>query len=305
MQMTKNNKRNIVKLSLLSRVAMVMAMMLASVASAQAAPDDEADSTRVERPVASFFMAEVGSATALDTYLGPVSFSGIDARLEYERMQAMRFDPQRWVMQMHAGIEYGNLQNAPGNHSEHMLMVDYRWGMMRRWHDVLVPKLQVAVGGSTQLRGGVLYKPSNSNNVVAAKIQWAVSATAMASYRLQVKKLPVVISYQATLPVAGVFFSPEYGETYYEIYLGNRTGLVHFGWWGSRFDMTNALMADMHLGRTVLRVGYRNSIERSWVNNIDSQIVTHMAVIGVGGEWMSLGADRSRVAKAKFISAMY
>ena len=284
---------------------MVMAMMLASVASAQAAPDDEADSTRAERPVASFFMAEVGNATALDTYLGPVSFSGTDARLEYERMQAMRFDPQRWVMQMHAGIEYGNLQNAPGNHSEHMLMVDYRWGMMRRWHDVLVPKLQVAVGGSTQLRGGVIYKPSNSNNVVAAKIQWAVSATAMASYRWQVAKMPVVISYQATLPVAGVFFSPEYGETYYEIYLGNRSGLVHLGWWGTRFDMTNALMADMHLGRTVLRVGYRNSIERSWVNNIDSQIVTHMAVIGVGGEWMSLGTDRSRLAKARFIAAMY
>ena len=144
---------------------MVMAMMLASVASAQATSGDEADSTRVERPVASFFMAEVGSATALDTYLGPVSFSGIDTRLEYERMQAMRFDPQRWVMQMHAGIEYGNLQNAPGNHSEHMLMVDYRWGMMRRWHDVLVPKLQVAVGGSTQLRGGVIYKPINRNRL--------------------------------------------------------------------------------------------------------------------------------------------
>ncbi len=292
-------------MSLLSRAIAVMAMMLAIEASAQAVPGDEVDSAPVERPVASFFMAQVGGATALDTYLGPVSYSGIDARLEYERMQAMRFDPQRWVMQMHAGIEYGNLQNVPGNHTEHMLMVDYRWGMMRRWCDVLVPKLQMAVGGSTQLRGGVLYKPSNSNNVVAAKIQWAVSATAMASYRLQVAKLPVVISYQATLPVAGVFFSPEYGETYYEIYLGNRTGLVHFGWWGTRFDMTNALMADMHLGRTVLRVGYRNSIERSWVNNIDSQIVTHMAVIGVGGEWMSLGVDRSRVAKAKFISAMY
>ena len=208
-------------------------------------------------------------------------------------------------MQMHAGIEYGNLQNVPGNHTEHMLMVDYRWGMMRRWSDVIAPKLQVAVGGSTQLRGGVIYKPSNSNNVVAAKIQWAVSATAMASYRWQVAKMPVVISYQATLPVAGVFFSPEYGETYYEIYLGNRSGLVHLGWWGTRFDMTNALMADMHLGRTVLRVGYRNSIERSWVNNIDSQIVTHMAVIGVGGEWMSLGTDRSRVSKARFIAAMY
>ena len=292
-------------MSLLSRAMAVMAMMLAIEASAQAVPGDEVDSAPVERPVASFFMAQVGGATALDTYLGPVSYSGIDARLEYDRMQAMRFDPQRWVMQMHAGIEYGNLQNVPGNHTEHMLMVDYRWGMMRRWCDALVPKLQMAVGGSTQLRGGVLYKPSNSNNVVAAKIQWAVSATAMASYRLQVAKLPVVISYQATLPVAGVFFSPEYGETYYEIYLGNRSGLVHFGWWGTRFDMTNALMADMHLGRTVLRVGYRNSIERSWVNKIDSQIVTHMAVIGVGGEWMSFGADHSRCAKAKFISAMY
>lgn len=307
MLMTKKNKRNSEARAWLRRTLATAVTVLASVASMMAMPaaHDSDDSLRVERPVASFFMAEVGSTSVIDTYLAPVAFKGVDARLEYERMQAMRFDPQRWVMQMHAGVEYGNLQNKPGNHTEHMLMVDYRWGMMRRWSNVLTPNLQAAVGGSTQLRGGAVYKPSNSNNLVTAKIHWAVSLTAMASYKWRVAKMPVVISYQATLPVAGVFFSPEYGETYYEIYLGNHSGLAHFGWWGSRFDMTNALMADMHLGSTVLRVGYRNTIERSWVNNLDTQIVTHMAVIGVGGEWISLGGNKPNGEKARIISAMY
>ena len=59
------------------------------------------------------------------------------------------------------------------------------------------------------------------------------------------------------------------------------------------------------VGSTVLRVGYRNTIERSWVNNLDTQIVTHMAVIGVGGEWISLGGNKPNGEKARIISAMY
>ena len=127
----------------------------------------------------------------------------------------------------------------------------------------------------------------------------------MASYGVKLLGVPITLRYQATLPVAGAFFSPEYEESYYEIYVGNHSGLAHFGWWGNRFDMTNLLTADLHLGSTVLRLGYRNRIETSWINHLNTQIFTHAAVIGVGGEWLSLRKGTQISGKSKIISAMY
>lgn len=259
----------------------------------------------VERPVISSFMIESGSSSILDTYLSPLRNRGVHVRLEYERLQAMRFNPEKWIMQMDAGVDYDNVHNPAGNHTEHSLMGDFRWGMMRCWNDAFVPCLQLAVGGATQFRGGVIYKPANSNNVVSVKMHLSVGVTAMASYGVKVASLPITMRYQATMPVAGVFFSPEYEESYYEIYVGNHAGLAHFGWWGNRFDMVNLLTADLHLGATVLRLGYRNRIETSWVNHLNTQIFTHAAVLGVGGEWLSLRKERRESEKSRIISAMY
>lgn len=259
----------------------------------------------VVRPVISSYMFEAGSSSILDTYLSPVNNSGMHLRFEYERMQAMRFDAEKWIMQMNAGVDYDKVHNPAGNHTEHSLMGDFRWGMMRRWSDVIVPHMQMAFGGETMFRGGVIYKPSNSNNVVSAKIHLSVGVTAMASYGIKAGNLPLTLRYQATLPMVGVFFSPGYGETYYEIYVGNRSGLAHLGWWANRFDMVNMFTVDMHLGGTVLRVGYRNRIETSWVNHLNTHIFTHAAVLGVGGEWMSLRKNRDVTTASKIISAMY
>lgn len=259
----------------------------------------------VVRPVISSYMFEAGSSSILDTYLSPVTNRGTHLRFEYERMQAMRFNPEKWIMQINAGVDYDNVHNPAGNHTEHSLMADFRWRMMRRWNDVFVPHLQLAVGGETMFRGGVIYKPANSNNVVSTKIHLAVGVTAMASCGVKVGNLPLTLRYQASLPMIGAFFSPGYGETYYEIYVGNRKGLAHFGWWANRFDMVNLFTVDMHLGGTVLRLGYRNRIESSWINHLNTQISTHAAVLGVGGEWLSLRKNRGENTTSKIISAMY
>lgn len=260
------------------------------------------DSTAMERPVMSVFTAEAGHASQLDTYVSPVTYRGAAMRLGYERMQAMRFSPLKWVMQVEAGVEYDLTHNSAGNHTSHALAADAKWAMLRRIGRSPLPGLQLQAGFSTQLRGGVIYNPINSNNVVAAKIHWSVGATALAAYTVnRGGRVPVTLRYQATLPVAGVFFSPEYDESYYEIYVGNRKGLANFGWWGNRFDMTNLLTADLHLGGTVLRVGYRGRIETSWIKNINTHIFTHCVVLGIGGEWLSLSrgkASRQRVASA-------
>ena len=54
------------------------------------------------------------------------------------------------------------------------------------------------------------------------------------------------------------------------------------GWWGNRLDMTHYLGADLHLGGTTLRVGYRARLEDWNVNHLKVHDVSHSLVIGIG-----------------------
>lgn len=288
---------------MVKKILSLILIMAGCVTSVAAGECCDSISSNPVRPVMSAYMVEVGRASVLDTYLSPVRYKGVSLRLGYERMQAMKFNPDKWVMQLEAGIDYSPAKNPAENHTIHTLMLDAKWGMMHRWR--VKPDLQLFGGGSTQLRGGALYAPANSNNVVSVKINWSLDLTGMAVYDRKIGRLPVTFRYQATLPVLGVFYSPEYGESYYEMYVGNHSGLVHVGWVGNHFTMTNLLTTDMHFGNTTLRVGYRGRVDTSWVNNLNTQIFSHCAVVGVCGEWMSVKYGSKLSERARIISAMY
>ena len=257
------------------------------------------------RPVATVISAQYGHASVLDTYLSPVRYGGHAMSLGYEAQQATGFAPERWTRQLSVGIDYDYTHNPAGNHTMHSLIVDGRWGMMRRWRDVLTPGLQFQLGGATQLRGGVLYNANNSNNVASARIHWNVGLLGQAIYNTHITRLPITVRYQAALPVMGVFFAPDYDEAYYEIYLGNRRNLAHLGWWGNRFDLDHMLSADLHLGNTIVRVGYRNRISTSWINHISTREMNHYVVIGIGGEFLNVGAKHSKKVNNNIISPVY
>ena len=57
------------------------------------------------RPVTSSYTYEIGGATLANTYLTPLKYKGWDMALNYERMQAMKFNPEKWVMRLTAGID--------------------------------------------------------------------------------------------------------------------------------------------------------------------------------------------------------
>lgn len=278
----------------------VVLMMCVMAMSAYAQNQDDAE---VLRPVAKAYTIDYGYASTLDTYLSEIRYKGYNVRLGYERMQAMKFNPESWVSQLDVNAQYANTKNPSGNHVMHTVMVGGRWGMMHRCR--VMPKLQVMAGGSTQIGGGALYAPANSNNVVSVKVNWSVDATVMAIYNSKVGKLPVTLRYQAVLPVVGVMYSLDYGESYYEMYVGNHSGLVHFSSWLNRFAMTNYISVDMHFGGTSVRVGYRNLIESTYVNKLNTQIYNHSLVVGLSGEWLSVRPDTKVSEKARIISAMY
>lgn len=260
--------------------------------------------SEILRPVFSAYTLELGTKSVCDTYLSPLKYKGWAAAINYERMQAMKFNPDDYLMQLTGRVEFSRGLNPA--HTAYMLGFEakFGWSMMRRFN-LPVPGLILAVGGATDLSAGVFYKSFTGNNPASAKAAWTVNLTGSASWVTRLGKLPLVLRYQPQLPLLGLFFSPQYDELYYEIYLGNHGRLVHFAYPGNRFAMDNYVTADLSLGSTNLRLGYRCDILSSKANGLVTNVIGHMFVIGLSGEWISLNPSRNISEKTKTISAIY
>lgn len=279
----------------------IFAALVAMAATAQT----DTENVEIVRPVASAYTLEVGSSHITDTYLSPLKYNGLSAAVGYERSQAMKFCPEKWVMQLRltAGMDY--TENPAKNVNIWGFGLASTWGMMRKFRNVWQEGMHIYAGGSTSLNLGTLYSTRNGNNPVSAKASWTVNATAMAVYSLKIKSLPVTLRYQPTLPLCGIFFSPEYDQLYYEIYKGDTNGTVNFAQPFSYFYMDNLLTADLRFGGTTLRLGYHGTVLSTEVHHIVCNMTTHNFLIGIANEWVTLSPRKKISDSAKVISSIY
>ncbi len=255
------------------------------------------------RPVTSAWTVEIGSVRQANTYLSPLRYSGKTFAFNLERWQAMRFSPQQWVIRLNlrAGLDRSL---SPARNSV-MWGLDFsgEWQMMHRWRNVGLSGLTLGAGAGADLDIGVLYLPRNGNNPAQAQAAATLGITAFATYSFKAGRLPMVVRYQPSVPLVGAFFCPDYGELYYEISLGNRSGLAHVAWPGSYRRFMSLLTVDLRFGATALRLGYRADVLSTKANNIVNRSVTHMATIGISGEWLMLSPRQSH--DAEIITAYY
>ena len=241
----------------------------------------ETDSnTRKERPVFVSTSLLAGRSTLHDSYLSISNYKGGEWGLMHERMRVLPFGGNRWVMRHRIDASASNAFGTSSNGHLISAMLDYSYGQL---YTLRFPcGLTWRTGGEIELSGGALYNPSNSNNPAAAKVTLSLGFSEMLTYTLHLGRLPVTLRYQLSLPVVSLFFSPGYGESYYEIfYLGNRAGIVKCGSWHNRFDMNNLFTVEIPIGRAALRIGYDNRIRSSRANHLDYFHYSNAFVIGV------------------------
>lgn len=238
-----------------------------------------ANAQELSRPVLQQYRLEIGRGTALSTYLSPLHYDGTVIGMSGQWSKASQWAPESLVMQFNAAGYMRDYKNPARTAT--MIGFDgmFSWGM--QWRKRLPYSLQVTVGGSLDLSGGCLYLTRNGNNPVTALASASIDINASLSWRFKIGKLPMVLSDEVRLPSLGCFFAPEYGETYYEIWLGNRKGLAHCGWWGNRFCIDNLLSLKLDFGRTAMEIGYRYDYNSSWANYLSTRLHTHTFVIGI------------------------
>lgn len=238
-----------------------------------------------------------GHQTTRCSYLSPLAYTGPGYGLSYEwRHAAWGKDGKGGSgkrfpigMQAHAEFDYGYLLSPAKNSRMYDLTFRLDWGVERLWGATVnaqSPSARTgfswALGATVGADGGVIYLPRNGNNPAQA-LMWAGAAlTARGEYDgLKLFGKPLRFSESVEVPTLGAFFCPAYGETYYEIYLGNHNGLAHFGWWGNRPQVRSRLRADWQLGRCALTLGFDYRFRGLECNDITTRMAQCSAVVGL------------------------
>ena len=245
---------------------------------------------RESRPVTGSYSLELGKTRVKATYLSPLTYEGTQFSLSGSWGKAMPFNPKYAVMQFDADVNFCNILNPAQTARMVGLIGDFSWTMA--WRKQLNHGFQITLGGGAEVLGGAYYLLRNSNNPVQAIANVSLLLSASVSKHFNIGRLPVLISDRVKVPSFGAFFCSDYGETYYEIYLGNHKGLAHLGWWGNNFRIDNLFSVSLDFGRTAMTLGYRLNVNTQWANNLYTKAITNSFVIGVipGG----LGLKRPR-----------
>lgn len=231
------------------------------------------------RPVLSTYNLEIGAARNFSNYLSPLYYSGTSYGLSGSWAKRFNRWSNRCEMRFEGGVTVDDALNPAK--TARMMGVTARFGWGLGWYRGFARDWTVGIGPMLDVYGGALYVPRNGNNPVAALASAGIDLQAGVAWRHRIGKFPIIVSEEFSIPTLSAFFCPGYGESYYEIYLGNRKDLVHCGWWGNAPGINNLLSFKINFGKTGLQIGYRLDLRTFRANNLDTQLFRNALVIGV------------------------
>ena len=224
------------------------------------------------------FLLGIGKANQLDTYLSPMEYTGTQVSFLTQSERMTHLASQHISFQSTFLGAYSSTDNPAGTASYlgGRIAYDAAW----HYHFSPLPKLDVKGGAMIGADLGFLYNDRNGNNPAQGHFSIDLSLSAGAGYSFSLWKTPFHVNYQADLPMVGMMFCPEFGESYYEI---SQRGVGHdilCAHPGNALSLRQLLTMDVCLRRITLRVGYLCDIRQQNARSIKYHDVSHSFMFG-------------------------
>lgn len=240
-------------------------------------------------PVNQSTLIGIGKAYLEDSYLSPIKYEGIAISLLHDRIKASRKYGSNILIQNQFRIQTAITKNPTLSSSEY-------WGNLNYNLNIFYPlidsgKLRLYGGGGTEALFGGIYNVRNTNNPGSLKTYVNLNLSSMVLYKLR----NLSLRWQLSTPFAGMFFSPEYGHSYYEIFtLGNDKGTVHFGSFHNQLALRSYFTVDIPFKNLTIRTGYLWDYYATDVNELITRTNAHQFMIGLAFESLYVGGKRAQ-----------
>lgn len=190
------------------------ALLLATASIAPATA--QTDSVPKVRPVTRATLYGIGTANVLDTYLSPQAYRGVEVRILRESTRQTTWMDGRLYRQSLFQTHANYTHNHVDNNNTLAALANWNWGL--HYHIPLTHNFSLGAGGMADLNGGFVYNLRNGNNPAQARAYVNLDASLQALWDVRIRRYPIHLRYQLSVPLMGVMFMPEYGASYYEIF---------------------------------------------------------------------------------------
>ena len=226
-------------------------------------------------------MLGIGQSKILDTYLTPEHFSGTGYTYLYIKDTTPTDTLRRWTTTIEHEVDFSKTKDRSGNASN--LEVSYNLYWARYYNLQPISNLRLQVGAAANASLGGIYNMISSNNPAQAHASINIMPSATASYDFRIGSQNFSARYELNLPLIGVMFSPNYGQSYYEIFCqGNYDHNIVPTTFISAPTFRQTASVDWHFSKRMsLRLGYLGNYQQSNVNNLKSHIYAHRIMIGI------------------------
>lgn len=227
-------------------------------------------------------MLGIGPANILDTYLSAEKYQGTELRYiaHFSRPVRWRHFSQTVV---HQGI-INLVNNRADNNEELGGAYNFQYHLRYNWQ--MTPQLLFSAGAGADFNLGFLYNTRNSNNPAQARLSLHLAPSVAACYDFSYKTVDFRLSYEAMAPLVGLMFSPNYGQSYYEIFhKGNNDHNIVPTTFAATPSLRQMLALDIRPTRkwsnTWLRIGYLGDYQQAKVNNLKYHHYSHLLILGI------------------------
>jgi len=224
----------------------------------------------------------VGSTYLYDEYLSPLSHDGYALRFSNGSFKPLKwgqsgnqsgnlissFDKADWYNQLRLSASAAQCESAAGA-SLSYVNFDIRNSVFRKI--VSTPQWVLLGGAFASISGGGRYCFQNGNNPGSADALLDLGITTMTDYNFSFHGQSIKLRYQVSLALGGLAFSPEYAESYYEIfYLNNHHNIVKATSLFNKQDWKQQISLDIPLSgrKSSFRLSYLNEGRISLLNSI-------------------------------------
>ena len=256
------------------------------------------DSATKNRFITRATLYGAGLTNVFDTYLSPQEYTGVDFRISRESIRMTNWMNGRISLQSFFQADLGYTHNKVDNNAFSGLA---NWNYGLHYHFPITSNFKLLAGGLADINGGFVYNLRNGNNPAQARAYINLDASGMAIWNLRIKSCPLTLRYQINLPLIGVMFMPNYGQSYYEIFtLGHWNGVINFTSLHNQPSLRQMLTVDFPVGKAKMRLAYVWDAQQAKVNEIKTHTYSHVFMVGFVKEIYLLRNKKKRTRSVSY-----